>query len=54
MVNRDTADRLERELQAAKANAWDVGYMCGREDESSTYVPFGAHTQTLNPYRSQA
>jgi hypothetical protein len=54
IVNRDTVDRLERELQAAKANAWAVGYMCGREDESSTHVPWAAHTQTLNPYRSQA
>jgi dihydropteroate synthase len=54
IVNRDTVDRLERELQAAKADAWAVGYMCGREDESSTHVPWAAHTQTTNPYRSQA
>jgi hypothetical protein len=42
MVNRDTAERLERELENAKADAWDEGR------ESVDFDSCG-----INPYRSQ-
>jgi hypothetical protein len=51
IVNRDTVDRLEQELEAAKADAWDVAYWIGREDEQATRTHGLIRT---NPYRSQA
>jgi hypothetical protein len=51
IVNRDTADRLERELQTAKADAWDDAYWIGREDEQATRTHGLIRT---NPYRSQS
>jgi hypothetical protein len=48
IVNRDTVDRLEREL----ADVWDEGYSAGKSDEFAADKGFtGYHT---NPYRSQA
>ena len=51
VVNRETADRLERELETAKAEAWDVAYWIGREDEQATRTHGLIRT---NPYRSHA
>jgi len=55
VVNRDTVDRLERELDEAKANAWDEGFASGKSramrymsDEPN--LPLSAP----NPYRSNA
>jgi dihydropteroate synthase len=46
IVNRDTVDRLEQELQRAKAEAWDEGHLVGSEDYGR------ALRKTPNPYRS--
>jgi dihydropteroate synthase len=51
IVNRDAVDRLERELQTAKADAWDDAYWIGREDEQATRTHGLIRT---NPYRSQS
>jgi hypothetical protein len=50
IVNRDTADRLERELENAKADAWDEGEQSGYVNHAAE--PFGG--EYTNPYRSQA
>jgi hypothetical protein len=54
IVNRDTVDRLERELETAKADAWDEGRLSYRDDLAGT-PRFGTpgYKETPNPYRSQ-
>lgn len=61
IVNRDTVDRLERELASAKADAWEYGYHKGIEDTlMAEAVDMRTETGALvqphypNPYRSQA
>jgi hypothetical protein len=50
IVNRDTVDRLERELQNAKAEAWDRCASSIVDEHGNPIKP----TTTANPYRSQA
>jgi hypothetical protein len=50
MVNRDTADRLERELQNAKAEAWDRCAASIVDEHGNRLIPY----ENTNPYRSQA
>jgi dihydropteroate synthase len=50
IVNRDTADRLERELEAAKADAWDRCAASIVDEHGNRLIPY----ENTNPYRSQA
>jgi hypothetical protein len=50
IVNRDTADRLERELETAKAEAWDEAAASIIDEHGNPVQP----TNIANPYRSQA
>jgi hypothetical protein len=52
IVNRDTADRLERELEAAKADAWDEALT----EAAGLYMDRSSadYMKETNPYRSQA
>jgi hypothetical protein len=50
IVNRDTADRLERELEAAKADAWDRCAASIVDEHGNKLIPY----ENTNPYRSQA
>lgn len=54
IVNRDTADRLEQELETAKADAWDEGVEEATEHWTQTaYNPNanGPVDPPRNPYR---
>jgi len=48
VVNRDTVDRLEKELDEAKADAWDEGWDTFAGFDSRPGGPYPP-----NPYRSQ-
>lgn len=50
IVNRDTVDRLERELETAKADAWDEAAASIIDEHGNPIKP----TNVNNPYRSQA
>jgi hypothetical protein len=50
IVNRDTADRLERELETAKADAWDRCAASIVDEHGNRLIPY----ENTNPYRSQA
>lgn len=50
IVNRDTADRLEREIQTAKAEAWDRCAASIVDEHGNRLIPY----ENTNPYRSQA
>jgi hypothetical protein len=59
IVNRGSVDRLERELENAKADAWDEGAKAGADYEYRTALAFERCTleeltPAPNPYRSQA
>jgi hypothetical protein len=50
IVNRDTVDRLERELQNAKAEAWDRCAASIVDEHGNRLIPY----ENTNPCRSQA
>jgi hypothetical protein len=50
IVNRDTADRLERELLTARADAWDRCAASIVDEHGNKLIPY----ENTNPYRSQA
>jgi dihydropteroate synthase len=50
IVNRDTVDRLERELETAKADAWDRCAASIVDEHGNRLIPY----ENTNPYRSQA
>jgi dihydropteroate synthase len=50
IVNRDTADRLERELENAKAEAWDRCAASIVDERGNPIIP----DSNTNPYRRQA
>lgn len=50
MVNRDTVDRLERELENAKAEAWDRAAASIIDEHGNPIIP----DSVTNPYRCQS
>jgi hypothetical protein len=50
IVNRDTVDRLERELLTARADAWDRCAASIVDEHGNRLIPY----ENTNPYRSQA